>query len=54
MSPGYRIYFSRQGEFVILLLCAGDKRTQLRDIQRAKTYLKDYKARQGQAARNGA
>jgi len=53
-GPGYRVYIARRGEFVILLLCAGDKRTQQRDIQRAKTYLKDYDARiQPQAPRNG-
>ena len=44
-GPGYRVYFARRGDFIILLLCAGDKRTQQRDIQRAKTYLEDYEAR---------
>ena len=44
-GPGYRVYFARRGEFIILLLCAGDKRTQQRDIRRAKTYLEDYDAR---------
>ena len=46
-GPGYRVYFGRLGETVILLLCAGDKRTQDRDIERAKDYFKDYKARAG-------
>ena len=41
----YRVYFSRPGERRILILCAGDKRTQQKDIERAKAYFKDYKAR---------
>lgn len=44
-GPGYRIYFSRVGQVVVLLLCAGDKKTQQKDIQRVKTYLQDYKTR---------
>ena len=44
-GPGYRLYFSRLGERIVLLLCAGDKRTQQKDIERAKTYFQDYKAR---------
>ena len=44
-GPGYRVYFARVGQVVVLLLCGGDKRMQQRDIARAKTYLKDYKAR---------
>jgi putative addiction module killer protein len=34
-GPGYRVYFVRRGETVIILLCGGDKRTQDRDIARA-------------------
>lgn len=33
------------GAEVLLLLCGGDKRTQDRDIKRAKDYLHDYKRR---------
>jgi putative component of toxin-antitoxin plasmid stabilization module len=33
---------------IILLLCGGDKRTQQRDINRAKEYFEDYKARTAQ------
>lgn len=47
-GPGYRIYFARVGQVTVLLLCAGDKRTQPRDIARAKAYFKDYKARTAQ------
>ena len=34
-GPGYRIYFTRRGEVVYLLLIAGDKSSQRRDIRRA-------------------
>ena len=44
-GPGYRIYFSRVGRAVVLLLCGGDKRAQQKDIDRAKSYLEDYRAR---------
>src|SRR6266581_1631599 len=44
-GPGYRVYFARLGEVIVLLLCGGDKRTQQKDIQRAKDYLEDYKTR---------
>jgi putative addiction module killer protein len=50
-GPGYRVYFSRTGKVIVLLLCGGDKRTQQKDIERAKTYFEDYKARTAQKAR---
>jgi putative addiction module killer protein len=34
-GPGYRIYFTRQGQVVYILLIGGDKSTQRRDIKRA-------------------
>jgi len=34
-GPGYRIYFIRRGDTVIVLLCGGDKQRQDRDITRA-------------------
>lgn len=34
-GPGYRVYFSRKGKTIIVLLCGGDKRTQRADIERA-------------------
>jgi putative addiction module killer protein len=39
-GPGYRIYDTRRGEVVYLLLMGGDKSTQAWDIQRARTLLK--------------
>lgn len=44
-GPGYRVYFARVGKTIVLLLCGGDKRTQRRDIENAKTYFQDYKRR---------
>jgi putative addiction module killer protein len=35
-GPGYRNYFKKRGNSVVILLCGGDKRTQDRDIKRAK------------------
>lgn len=35
-GPGYRVYFTRRGNVVYLLLIGGDKSTQKRDILRAK------------------
>ena len=51
-GPGYRVYFARVGNAIVLLLCGGDKRTQQRDIKRAKEYFEDYKRRTAQ--RRGA
>lgn len=34
-GPGYRLYFTRRGTVVYLLLLGGDKSTQKRDIKRA-------------------
>lgn len=42
-GPGYRIYFGKIGVQVVLLLCAGDKRSHQKDIVKAKKYLDDYK-----------
>jgi putative addiction module killer protein len=41
IGPGYRVYFARVGQIVLLLLCGGDKSTQKRDIERAKRLLRD-------------
>lgn len=51
-GPGYRVYFARVGNVIVLLLCGGDKRTQQRDIKRAKDHFEDYKRRSAQ--RRGA
>ena len=41
-GPGYRVYFTRRDRLVILLLCAGDKRTQDADIKRAIEIAEDW------------
>jgi putative addiction module killer protein len=35
-GPGYRVYFVQRGSHLVILLAGGDKRTQGRDIARAK------------------
>jgi putative addiction module killer protein len=44
-GPGYRIYFAHEGKRIILLLIGGDKKSQQKDIVRAKNYLSDHKRR---------
>lgn len=44
-GPGYRVYYAMIGKESVLLLCAGDKRRQARDIAQGLEYLKDYKER---------
>ena len=34
-GPGYRVYFTKQGREIIVLLAGGDKRTQSADIKTA-------------------
>jgi putative addiction module killer protein len=36
VGPGYRVYFTRTGDVVYVLLCGGKKHRQQRDIARAK------------------
>lgn len=35
-GPGYRVYFQKRGDAIIVLLCGGDKSTQAKDIKTAK------------------
>jgi putative addiction module killer protein len=34
-GPGYRVYYKRQGQKVVILLAGGDKSTQTKDIRTA-------------------
>lgn len=40
-GPGYRLYFTRRGNDLVLLLCGGDKNSQARDIAMAKQIAKE-------------
>ncbi len=44
-GPGYRIYYGTIGIKLLLILCAGIKKTQKKDIAQAIEYLKEFKAR---------
>jgi len=44
-GPGYRVYYAKVGDAIVLLLCGGDKRKQKVDIERAIHYLADFKRR---------
>jgi len=35
-GPGYRVYFTRRGNTLVILICGGDKSSQGRDIAKAK------------------
>ncbi|MCA2682733.1 MAG: type II toxin-antitoxin system RelE/ParE family toxin [Microcystis sp. M038S2] len=41
---GYRIYFGQVGTTIVLLLCGGDKSTQIKDIRQAQEYWRDYRS----------
>jgi putative addiction module killer protein len=44
-GPGYRVYLSRQGAVLVLLLCGSAKTDQDRAIRQAIEYLNDWKDR---------
>ena len=44
-GPGYRVYLSKQGPVLVLLLCGSDKGDQDRAIKVAIDYLNDWKQR---------
>lgn len=41
-GAGYRIYFYKEDNKIILLLSGGNKSTQKKDIKKAMSYLNDY------------
>ena len=41
-GPGYRVYFVQRGRIVVILLCGGDKASQVTDIARAKVLARDF------------
>ena len=44
-GPGYRIYFGKDGDTVIILLGGGSKRRQQKDIEAAQDLWREYKRR---------
>ena len=50
-GPGYRVYFGREADVVVVLLCGGDKGSQRCDIELAKQYWKEYKEQQDEKSK---
>jgi putative addiction module killer protein len=46
-GPGYRVYFLRRGGEIIILLCGGDKSTQVADIKTAKQLAEEWREEYG-------
>jgi len=44
-GPGYRVYFARDGEQLVILLAGGTKRRQQEDIELARRLWSEYKKR---------
>ena len=42
-GPGYRVYYTRQGQRLLLLLIGGDKSTQQKDIETAIHLARNFK-----------
>jgi putative addiction module killer protein len=42
-GPGYRVYFRRKGDTMVILLCGGSKSSQARDIMVAKRLAEDWR-----------
>jgi putative addiction module killer protein len=50
-GPGYRVYFGRDGEQLVILLAGGTKKRQQRDIETAGMFWRDYKRARRSARR---
>lgn len=46
-GPGYRIYFKKRGNTIIILLCGGDKSTQAQDIKTARRLAEEWSKENG-------
>ncbi len=47
-GPGYRVYFGKDGDTLIILLGGGTKKRQQRDIETAQDLWREYKQRKRQ------
>ncbi len=52
-GPGYRVYFGRDGDVLVILLTGGTKKRQQKDIENAAAYWRDYKQTKRASARTG-
>jgi len=52
-GPGYRIYFGKIKDAVVIILCAGDKGSQALNIKKAKEYWQLYKNSFKKGVKNG-
>ncbi len=50
VGQGYRVYFGRDGETLIVLLGGGTKARQQRDIEEAREFWQEYKRRKRREA----
>jgi len=48
VGPGYRVYFGRDGDALIVLLGGGTKASQQRDIEEARELWQEYRRRKQQ------
>lgn len=44
-GPGYRVYFGKDGEHLVIVLGGGSKKRQQHDIKAARANWQDYKRR---------
>ena len=43
-GPGYRVYFWKQADVLLILLCGGDKSTQDKDIEKAHEIAREWES----------
>ena len=52
-GPGYRVYFGKDGERLVILLGGGTKRRQQHDIEAAQAHWQEYKMTKGRRENDG-
>lgn len=50
-GPGYRVYYLRDGQRLVLLLCGGDRSSQQRDIDMAHILAAEWRAKENEDER---